>query len=336
MKLKGLYLLFLALLSLNCSAEKSVQKTSDKLKYDIVVDAKGSGNFLTVQEAINSVASQKQKETKIFIKNGTYKEKLEVPLEKINITLIGEDKTKTILTYDDYAPKKNAEGKAIGTSGSYSFAVNADNFKAVNITFENSSGAVGQAVAVRIDGDKVVFVNCNFIGFQDTIYTRSDTSRQYYKNCYIEGATDFIFGASTAVFDSCEIFSKKGGNYITAASTTVNKGYGYVFINCKLKGDADKSSVFLGRPWRNNARTVFIGCEMGDHINPAGWHNWNKPEAETTTFYAEYKCSGSGATTSSRVKWSHTLIEEQFKNDYNVKKILNGWKPSKYKGKIKY
>lgn len=328
MKLKSLSFLLLSQLLLNCSVGKSnLAESKGDLKCDIVVDAKGSGNFITVQEAINSLPDLKQNETRIYIKNGVYKEKLEVPLNKNNITLIGEDKVKTILTYDDYASKKNEKGLGLGTSGSYSFAIGGDSFKAVNITFENSSGPVGQAVAVRIDGDKVIFDNCNFLGFQDTIYTRADTSRQFYKNCYIEGGTDFIFGASTAVFEGCEIFSKLGGYYITAASTTLKKSNGYVFINCKLTGNAAKGSVYLGRPWRNDAKTVFIKCEMGEHINPLGWSNWNKPDAEATTFYAEYKCSGKGSDMSSRVKWAHTLTDEQFSSDYTIDKLLNGWIP---------
>jgi pectinesterase len=328
LKVKGLSMGFLSLMLLNCSIASSMNGQQEKSKkYDIVVDSKGSGDFKTVQEAINSVPDLKEKETKIYIKIGTYKEKVEVQKNKTNITLIGEDKSKTILTYDDYAPKLNAEGKAIGTSGSYSFAVSGDSFKAVNLTFENSAGPVGQAVAVRIDGDKAVFVDCNFLGFQDTIYTRSETSRQFYKDCYIEGGTDFIFGASTAVFKDCEIFSKKGGYYITAASTIQNNPYGYVFINCKLTGDAAKGSVFLGRPWRIYAKTVFIKCEMGEHINSAGWNNWNKPEAESTTFYTEYDSSGKGAAPSSRANWSHTLTNQQFSTDYTIEKIFNGWIP---------
>lgn len=328
LKLKGLLMGFLSLTLLNSSIVSSKNKHRDKLKkYDIVVDSKGSGDFLTVQEAINSVLDLKDNETRIYIKNGNYKEKIEVSQNKINITLIGQDKFKTILTYDDCAPKKNAEGKAIGTSGSYSFAVNGDNFKAVNLTFENSAGAVGQAVAVRVDGDKAIFVNCRFLGFQDTVYTRAESSRQYYKNCYIEGATDFIFGASTAVFDQCEIYSKKGGVYVTAASTIQSKPYGYVFLNCKLTGNAAKGSVYLGRPWRPYAKTVFVKCEMGEHIKPVGWHNWNKTEAESTTFYAEYKSFGPGANASSRVKWSHTLTDQEASTDYTIDKIFNGWIP---------
>ncbi|SHG67009.1 pectinesterase [Flavobacterium fluvii] len=328
LKLKSVYVGILSLFLWNCSAANSAQDPNNlSQKYDIVVDAKGAGDFATVQEAINSVPFLKQKETKIYIKNGIYKEKLDLPKDKINVTLIGEDKTKTILTYDDYASKKNAAGANIGTSGSCSFAVGADNFKAENITFENSSGPVGQAVAVRIDGDKVIFNNCNFLGFQDTVYTRADKSRQYYKNCYMEGTTDFIFGASTALFEDCEIFSKQGGAYITAASTSLGTSYGYVFLNCKLTTNTSKGSVYLGRPWRNDAKTVFIKCEMGEHINPLGWSNWGRTEAESTTFYAEYECSGKGADRSSRVNWSHTLTAQQFSTDYTMDKIFKDWDP---------
>jgi pectinesterase len=324
LKLKSIGVVILSLFLWNCSAGKP---NNDSNKHDIVVDAKGSGDFLTVQEAINSVPFLKQKETKIYIKNGVYKEKLDLPKDKINVTLIGEDNHKTILTYDDFASKKNATGTNIGTSGSYSFAVGADSFKAENITFENSSGSVGQAVAVRIDGDKVIFNNCRFLGFQDTIYTRADGSRQYYKNCYIEGTTDFIFGASTAVFEGCEIFSKQGGHYVTAASTSLNVAYGYVFLDCKLTTNAEKGSVYLGRPWRNDAKTVFIKCEMAEHVNPLGWSNWGRPEAEKTTFYAEYQCLGKGADRSSRVNWSHTITDQQFSTEYTIDKIFKDWHP---------
>lgn len=300
----------------------------EKVKsYDIVVAADGTANFKTVQEAINSVTSLKNKETKIFIKNGTYKEKLEVPKDKNHITLIGESKDKVILTYDDYASKKNSEGKDIGTSGSASFIVTANDFKARNITFENASGPVGQAVAVRIDGDRVIFDNCKFLGFQDTLYPRDTASRQYYKNCYIEGTTDFIFGASTAVFDGCEIFAKAGGSYLTAASTPETNNYGLVFLNCKLTTNAPNNSYYLGRPWRNYAKTVFVKCEMGSHIKAEGWHNWGKKEAEATTFYAEYLSAGTGANTSSRAGWAHFLTTEQFKKDYTLKAIFKDWIP---------
>lgn len=294
--------------------------------YDFVVAQDGSGDFAKVQEAINAVPDLRANKTVIFIKNGVYKEKLILPSTKTNVTFIGEDVNKTILTYDDYASKQNRFGENIGTSGSSSFFVYGDGFTAKQITFENSSGPVGQAVAVRIDGDKVIFENCRFLGFQDTLYPHGKNSRQYYKNCYIEGTTDFIFGWSTAVFENCEIYSKNGGSYITAASTEENTAYGLVFINCKLTGDAPKESVYLGRPWRPYAQTVFIDCHMGKHIKKEGWHNWNKPDAEKTAFYAEYNSSGPGANAKKRVNWSHQLTKDEV-GKYTLERIFDGWLP---------
>lgn len=295
--------------------------------YDFVVSGDGSGDFSTIQEAINAVPDMRKNETRILIKNGRYKEKLILPASKTNITFIGEDVNETIITYDDYASKANRFGEEIGTSGSSGFFVFGDGFTARNITFENSSGPVGQAVAVRIDGDKAIFENCRFLGYQDTLYPHGSNSRQYYKNCYIEGTTDFIFGWSTAVFENCEIFSKKGGSYITAASTNEDADYGFVFINCRLTGDTPAQSVYLGRPWRPYAQTVFINCEMGSHIKPEGWHNWNKPDAENTAFYAEYNSSGPGAAKDSRVKWSHQLTAGESEK-FTLEKIFKDWNPN--------
>lgn len=310
----------------------------EKIKYDIVVAQDGSGNYKTVEEALNSVVPFNAKETVVLIKNGVYKEKLEITKDKNNITLIGESKENVILTYDDYASKKNSEGKDIGTSGSASFIVTADNFKAQNITFENSSGPVGQAVAVRVDGDKIIFDNCKFLGFQDTLYPRTVGSRQYYKNCYIEGTVDFIFGASTAVFDQCEIFAKAIAGYLTAASTLENTRYGLVFLNCKLTTNSENSSYYLGRPWRPHAKTVFIQCEMAAHIKPEGWNNLGKAENEQTARYAEYNSTGIGAYLKERVKWMKSLTAEEAK-EYNVENIfkttcfeepvIDNWNPKK-------
>ncbi|MFV0539853.1 MAG: pectinesterase family protein, partial [Aestuariibaculum sp.] len=255
----------------------------DGKDFHFVVDATGNGNFKTVQEAIDAVPNFRKVETKIFIKNGVYKEKLVLPTSKTNITFVGEDKFKTILTHDDYAQKHNTFGEEMGTTGSTSFFVFGDNFKAKNITFENSAGPVGQAVAVRVDGDKVIFENCRFLGNQDTLYLHGNNSRQYYKDCYIEGTVDFIFGWSTGYFENCEIYCKNNG-YVTAASTNKDTKYGFVFKNCKITGSAEKATFYLGRPWRDYAQTVWIDCYMDKLIKPEGWHNWNKPQAEETTF----------------------------------------------------
>ncbi|AKD03741.1 pectinesterase family protein [Pontibacter korlensis] len=296
--------------------------------YDFVVAKDGSGDFKTVQEAIDAVPDFRKKETTIYIKNGSYKEKLVLPASKTLVKFIGEDVKKTILTNDDYASKKNRFGEEMGTTGSSSFFIFGDDFSAENITFENSAGPVGQAVAVRIDGDKVMFTNCRFLGNQDTLYPHGEKSRQYYKDCYIEGTTDFIFGWSTAVFENCEIYCKEGGSYITAASTLAETPYGFVFLNCRITGNTPENSYYLGRPWRPYAKTVFINTYMGNMIKPEGWHNWNKPDAEKTSYYAEYNSKGPGANPKARVAWSHQLSKEQA-SKYTLENIFNGWIPGK-------
>ncbi len=292
---------------------------------DFVVAKDGSGDFTTVQQAIDAVPHFRKEITTIYVKNGVYKEKLILPSSKNKITLIGESVEKTVITNDDYAQKKNSFGEEMGTTGSSGFFVFGNEFTAKNITFENSAGPVGQAVAVRIDGDMVIFENCRFLGYQDTLYPHSPESRQFYKNCYIEGTVDFIFGKSTAVFQDCEIFCKEKG-YVTAAATLEETPYGFVFIHCKISGNAPDRSFYLGRPWRSHAKTVFIECEMSKVIKEEGWHNWNKKDAEKTSFYGEYKNKGQGYTPEKRVEWSHQLTKEE-RQKYTLENIFNGWIP---------
>lgn len=293
--------------------------------YDFIVSADGSGNFKTVQEAINAVPDFRKIPTTIFIKNGIYKEKLNLSTSKKLVRMIGESVDKTILTFDDWAQKKNAFGEEKGTSGSSSFYIYGEGFSAENITFQNSAGPVGQAVALFVAGDKAKFTNCKMLGFQDTLYTYGYGSRQYYYKCYIEGTVDFIFGSSTAVFDDCEIFCKKGG-YITASSSPDTSKYGYVFINSKILGDAPANSFYLGRPWRPYAKAVFINCDLGKMIKAEGWNNWGKETNEKTAFYAEYKSTGAGANAKARLPWSHQLTEKELQ-EYTLDKVLNGWNP---------
>jgi pectinesterase len=293
--------------------------------YDFTVAADGSGDFKTVQEAINAVPDFRKNRTTILIRNGVYKEKITLAGTKTNVALIGEDSARTILTYDDYASKKNRFGEAIGTTGSSSMYIFGEDFSAENITFQNSAGPVGQAVAARVDGDRVRFTRCRFLGFQDTLYPHGDRSRQYYKDCYIEGTVDFIFGWSTAVFENCTIFCKGNSGYVTAASTNPETKYGFVFINCTITGNAPEHSFYLGRPWRPYAKTVWINCSLGKMIKPEGWHNWNKPDAEKTAYYAEYGSKGEGANAGARVAWSHPLTKEEAL-EYSLDKIFGDWK----------
>lgn len=296
--------------------------------YQFVVAADNTGDFRTVQGAINAVPDFRKNETVIFIKKGTYKEKLVLAGSKANVVFIGEDRESTVLTFDDFASKKNRFGEEIGTTGSTSFFVFGDGFRAENITFANSSGPVGQAVAVRIEGDQVAFINCHFSGFQDTLYPHGEKSRQYYRECIIEGTVDFIFGWSTAVFDRCTIVCKNHG-FVTAPSTNEGTAFGFVFLDCRITGSASEGSFYLGRPWRPFAKSAFLRCEMGDMIKPEGWHNWDKQDAEKTTFFAEYKNSRSGFSGVKRVSWSHQLTDEEA-SGYTPENILGEW-VKKYK-----
>lgn len=321
------------LLMLNCyivgstyaANNSTLQQFNNRIHYDFTVAQDGTGDFKTVQEAMQAVPDFRNKTTSIFIKNGIYKEKLNLSASKRNVKLIGESVEKTILTFDDWAQKKNTFGEEKGTSGSSSCYIYGDNFSAENITFQNTAGPVGQAVALFVAGDKAKFVNCRMLGFQDTLYTYGKGSRQYYYKCYIEGTVDFIFGSSTAVFEDCDIYCKKGG-YITAASTPDTAKYGYVFLKCRIIGDAPENSYYLGRPWRPYAKTVFIDCLLGKMIKPEGWHNWGKESNEKTTFYAEYQSKGKGANEKARVKWSNQLTASQVK-EYSLDQIFRDWKP---------
>lgn len=294
-------------------------------KYDFVVAQDGSGDFFTIQDAINAVPDfRKNIRTTILVRKGNYKEKVIVPESKINISLIGEDGA--VITYDDFANKPNLFGENKGTSGSSTFYLYAPDFYAENITFENTAGRVGQAVACFVSGDRAYFKNCRFLGNQDTLYTYGKNKRQYYDNCYIEGTVDFIFGWSTAVFNQCTIRSTANG-YITAPSTDKGTKYGYVFYDCKLVADEGVDKVYLSRPWRPYAQAVFVRCDLGAHILPQGWHNWNKKDAEKTVTYAEYESKGPGANPASRAKFSRQLKNLK---GYDMEDVLageDGWNP---------
>ena len=293
-------------------------------KYDFVVAADGSGQFRTVQEAIHAVPDFRKNITTIFIKPGVYKEKIVLAESKANVVLVGENAASTILTFDDFAAKKNIFGEEVGTTGSASFYAFGEGFSAKNITFQNTAGPVGQAVALWIKSDKAVFENCRFLGFQDTLYTFGIDSRQYYKNCYIEGTVDFIFGPSIAVFENCTIHCK-GKGYITAASTHQWRPYGYVFRHCRITGEAAETH-FLGRPWRPFSRVAFLHCDLGPVIRKEGWDNWRNPANEKTAFYAEFGNTGTGSTTADRVPWAKQLTAEQAA-EYTLAKIFGDWTP---------
>lgn len=291
----------------------------------------GSGDFRTIQEAVNAFRDLSQVRVKVFIKKGVYHEKLVIPSWKTNISLIGEDRDSTIITGNDYSgkeyPGKDFTGKdKYSTYTSYTVLVQGNDFTAENLTIRNTAGRVGQAVALHVEGDRCIIRNCNLLGNQDTLYTATWNSRQYYSNCYIEGTTDFIFGEATAVFQSC-IIKSLSNSYITAASTRPDQPFGFVFFDCKLIADSLAQKVYLGRPWRPYAKTVFIRTEMDRHILPQGWDNWRNPDNEKTVLYAEYKSKGVGAEVSSRVPWSKQLTEKDARR-YTLRNIFENWTPN--------
>ncbi|MDL2230468.1 pectinesterase family protein [Alistipes sp. OttesenSCG-928-L06] len=272
----------------------------------ITVAKDGSGDFNTVQAAVNSVRVFSPDTTRIFIKAGTYDEKVVIPATHHKIALVGEDVEKTVIRYNDYAARDN-----MGTFRTYTLKISGNEITLENLTVENCAGRIGQAVALHTDGDRLVFRRCRFVGNQDTIYTGGRTARSYYENCYIEGTTDYIFGPAICYFANCELRSK-GNSYLTAASTYEEIPYGYVFYHCRLTGDGTENQrVYLGRPWRPHAAVAFIECEMGAHIRPEGWHNWGKTENESTARYAEYNSRGPGANPEKRVGWSRQLSADE-------------------------
>jgi pectinesterase len=285
-------------------------------KYIFTVAKDGTGDYYTIQDAIDAMRGYPLAPITLYIKNGVYNEKIELPANNTDVSFIGENVDSTIITWDDYSGK----GKHT-TFTSYTAKISGNRFRAENITFENSAGPVGQALALYVDADKAVFKNCRFLGNQDTIFTGGEYARQYFSDCYIEGTTDFIFGPATAAFKNCTIRAKKN-SYITAASTTQGKKFGYVFLNCKIIADPIVDKLFLGRPWRAFAKTVFVNCDLPRAITPAGWDNWNHPENEKTVFYAEYKSTGEGASPGQRVKWSNQLTDKQVQQ-YGLAKIFS-------------
>lgn len=271
----------------------------------IVVSRDGTGNFRTLQEAIESARAFMDYTVTIYVKNGVYKEKVIVPSWVENIDIIGEDRDKTIITYDDHANINK-----MGTFRTYTVKVEGSDITFKNLTIENNAAQLGQAVALHTEGDRLKFINCRILGNQDTIYTGAKFTRLYFKDCYIDGTTDFIFGPSTALFTLCIIHSKRN-SYVTAASTPKEAKYGYVFKHCKLTAEPGVDKVYLGRPWRPYAYTLFIECELGKHIVLAGWHNWGKQSNEETARYMEYKNTGEGANASERVAWSKQLTKKE-------------------------
>jgi len=299
---------------------------------DAIVAADGTGNYTSLQTAIDK-APMRTRATDprwvILVKPGVYRERIYVQRERGNILVRGEDAASTTIAFNLNAnlPDPDAPGKTIGTFRTPTVQIDGDGMIWENLTVANTAGNVGQALALRADGDRLVFRRCRFLGWQDTILL--NRGRQYFEDCYIEGHVDFIFGAATAWFSRCELHALASG-YLTAASTPETSAHGFVFADGRITA-ADGVKTYLGRPWRPFARVVFLRTDMSAAVRPEGWHNWNKPDAEKTTFYAEFASTGPGATPAVRVPWSHQLTAAEAAA-YTIPSVLGGtdhWAPAK-------
>ncbi len=307
-------------------------------KYDAVVAFDGSGTHTNLQSAIATAPERGTNWFTILVKPGVYEGQIIVPKTKPFIRVIGEEMENTKLTWPYNVNDRKPNQPYQFDPG---FVVVGDDFRAENLTIENTSGDHGQALALRVDADRAAFRHCRILGWQDTLMVNH--GRQYFTNCYLAGRVDFIYGSGTAVFDRCEIHSKNGG-YVTAASTPPDHPFGLAFLNCKLTGDPtpwnstngqaqfekSEAKTYLGRPWRASASVAFINCEMDAHIKPAGWHNWGNVTNELTARYAEYHSTGPGAAPEKRVKWARQLTKAAAEA-ITVKSVLGGsddWNPA--------
>jgi pectinesterase len=292
----------------------------------LTVAADGSGEFTSVQAAVMSVPEGRpESPVVIHIKPGRYEEQIYLQREKRFFRLVGEDPATTVLTYNLHANMPGVDGKPIGTFRTPSAHIEADDFQAENLTFANSAGAVGQALAMRVDGDRAVFRNCHFLGWQDTVLV--NRGRQLFEKCAIKGHVDFIFGGATAYFDRCDIHCL-GKGYITAASTPDVEQFGFVFRDCRITGEPDVQT-YLGRPWRDSSAVAFINCAMSNVVRPQGWHNWDQPLREYTSRYCEFGSSGDGAELAQRVQWAKELTEPSAAL-FTMERVLaghDGWNP---------
>lgn len=301
--------------------------TSNVLAYEthITVAQDNTGDFTTIQQAINATKTFPWHDITIRIKNGIYHEKVNIYAWNPRIRLIGESREKTIIRFDDYFDKINLGRNS--TFHTYTMRVAGNDFIAANLTIENTAGPVGQAVALHVEADRAAFYNVSVKGYQDTLYVAGEGHRTYFNQCYIEGSVDFIFGGGTAYFEQCEIRSLLPDTYVTAASTPASQQYGLVFNRCQFTAPQQVSGVYLGRPWRQYAKTLIINSELGQHIHPQGWHNWDNADNEKSVTYVEGNNRGAGAKSTHRVAWAQSLPITQ-SGTVEAEHVLRGWQPS--------
>ncbi|KAF2290827.1 hypothetical protein GH714_015671 [Hevea brasiliensis] len=295
------------------------QKAKNKFKpcLTIKVNKKlSSGGLITVQKALNSIPVVNNCRVIVSISAGTYREKVEIPASMAYITLTGAGADKTIIEWDDTADKMGHGGHPLGTYGSPTFAINSPYFIAKNITFKNKapsppSGALGkQAVALRISADTAAFIGCKFTGAQDTLYDH--IGRHYFKECYIEGSVDFIFGNGLSLYEDCHLhaITNSFGALTAQKRESLLQETGFSFVNCKVTGSG---ALYLGRAWGTFSRVVFAYTYMDKIITPGGWSDWGDKNRDMTVFYGQYKCSGPGADFGGRVSWSRELTDQEAK-----------------------
>lgn len=301
---------------LKISSKDTPAKKNENIILTVAQD--GSGDFTKIQDAINASPAFPYEKVTINIKNGVYNEKVRIPEWNTHLTLIGESKENTIIAFDDNFKKINLGRNS--TFYTYTVLVEGNDFSASNLTIKNTSGDNGQGIALSVVANRAKISNCVILGNQDTLYLSGNHAKQYFKDCYIEGTTDFIFGGATVLFENCTINSIKN-SYITAASTPEGVSFGFVFKNCKFIANPEVTAVYLGRPWRIYAKTVFLNCDMGKQIRVEGWENWSKPDAEKNSLYAEYNCKGEGFQPAKRVSWSHQLTKKEAEK-YTTENIL--------------
>ncbi|RYY99300.1 MAG: pectin esterase [Chitinophagaceae bacterium] len=299
---------------------------AQKKKWTVAAD--GSGRYRTVQAALNAVPEGNRKPVTISIRNGVYKEVIIVDATKNFVRLVGESPEGTILTFDNHAGTRLPNGDTLNTWTCASAFVYGNDFSAENLTFRNDAGfTAGQAVALRVEGNRAAFRNCRMTGFQDVLFLSGSGVKHYFRDCYIEGTTDFIFGAATAVFKNCHIHSKKN-SHVTAASTNSIIPFGFVFFDCRLTADSNINKVSLGRPWSRTASVTYLRCWLGSHIVPEGWNNWKNPANEATARYAEFGSTGPGANPAARVPWARQLTQDAA-DRITLKTVLGDWDPEK-------
>ena len=283
------------------------------------VDCNGRGDFRTIQACFDALPSKPAEWRTVRIMPGTYREKVTLDVYKDKVRILAGGTEQVCIVWDDYSGKI-VDGRELTTYDSYTMSIQADDIFMEDILVENDAGRVGQAVALETRGDRIHLRACTLIGNQDTFFTRGYVSRVFVERCHIEGTTDFIFGPSIVVFDDCHIHCK-ADSFITAASTTERNRYGYVFFNCGVTAAEGVTRVYLGRPWKSTARTVWLECEFPAAIHPEGWRDWHDAARKGDVYYAEWGCTGPGADRSGRVAWSRALNGEEI-TDYTIQQIF--------------